>query len=98
MQGYFAKYIINMAMEEGVAQSFSEVAGQIVGSIDVFELKEVSLNPFDKDLVLDIHMSSPQCGFLCHYHCDTCLTVFIKNQSRCLWDNNIPENTSNEEE
>ena len=87
-------------MEEGADQLFSEMVGQIDGSIDAFELKEVSFNPFDKDVVLDIHMACPRCGFLCHCHChcDRCLVVFIKNQSRSLRDANIPENTSNKEE
>ena len=67
-------------MKEGTAQLFSEVVGQIEESTDVFKLKEVSLNPFDKDVVLDsIHMSCPQRRFLCHCHRDTCLIVFIKN-------------------
>ncbi len=83
-------YIVNVSVEEDSRKEFGEVIRFVDRSIDPFEDNEVSFNPFTKDVVPDVHMTSATSRFLSISHSPTSIVVFIEPAGSRLRNVQVP--------
>jgi len=87
--------IVKMPIEKSRTQLFSEKIRQVDSSINSFEVKKVTLDPFANDLKLNIHVTRPGSGFLCHGHCRASIVIFVEYGSSMLGYPEIPKDAAN---
>jgi hypothetical protein len=82
--------IVDMSVEEDPRKKFGEVIRFVDRSIDPFEDNEVSFDPFTKDVVPDVHMTSATSQFLSVSHSRTSILVFVEPASGLLRNVEVP--------
>ena len=71
-------YIVDVSVEEDSRKEFGEVIHFVDCSIYPFEDNEVLFNPFTKDVVPEVHMTSATSQFLSISHGRTSIVVFVE--------------------
>ncbi len=83
-------YIVDMSVEEDPRKEFGEVIHFVDCSINQFKDNEVSFDPFTKDLVPDVHMTSATSWFLSVSHSRTSIVVFVELAGGLLRNVEVP--------
>jgi hypothetical protein len=79
-----------MSVEKDPRKEFGEVIRFVDRSINPFEDNEVSFNPFTKDMVPDVHMTSATSRFLSVNHSRTSIVVFVEPVGGLLRNVEVP--------
>jgi hypothetical protein len=83
-------YIVNMSVEEDPRKEFGEVIRFVDRSINPFKDNEVLFDPFTKDVVPDVHMTSATSRFLSISHSRTSIIVFVEPAGGLLRNIEVP--------
>ena len=86
--------VVNMSVEECGTELFGEYVSHVDGGVNTFELDQISLDPFEQDIILNVHVPCPWRGFLCIGHYSAGIIILIEDGCRILWDAQIPHDTA----
>jgi hypothetical protein len=87
---------VDMTIEQRPVKYFCKVICHVDGSVDSLKNHEITFNPVSKGEILDMHMSSSSCWFLCVGHGGTSIIVFISDGGCLLWYAQIIHNRTEE--